>query len=96
MVEGSEKTTAQYSTISGNLSLASLEVVECLIDNSAPSNQGSTSTTFIELLTFQRKPATNNAAFSNKTDFEMRFNYTEKAVRHGQMTKYSHPRTEFE
>ncbi|XP_011503827.1 PREDICTED: autophagy-related protein 2 homolog A [Ceratosolen solmsi marchali] len=94
VVEGSEKTTVQYSTISGKLSLASLEIVECLVD-SMSNNQGLNNATFIELLTFQKK-ATTNTTFSNKTDFEMIFNYTEKAVRHGQMIKYSHPRAEFD
>lgn len=95
VVEGSEKTTTKYSIISGSLSLASLEVVECLVDNSTSNNQGPAST-FIELITFYKENPTSSAAFSNKTDFQMDFNYTERAVRHGQLTKYTHPRTEFE
>ncbi|XP_031784416.1 autophagy-related protein 2 homolog A [Nasonia vitripennis] len=94
VVDGSEKTTVHNSSISGNLTLASLEVVECLIDNSNSNNQGTASTTFIELLIFPKEDNA-NATFSNKTDFEMKFDYTERAVRHGQMVKYAHPRTKF-
>lgn len=78
--------------MSGNLTLASLELIECLIEKT--DNQRSPTTTIIELLTFHKDNST-NSSYSNKTDFEMRFNYSKKAVRHGQKTKFSHPRTEF-
>lgn len=94
MVEGSEKTTNQYSAISGSLTLASLEVVECLVDSNNPSSYKQ-SMEFIELLAFTKENTT-NIGFSNKTDFRMRFKYTQKAVRHTHMTKFAHPRTEFE
>lgn len=80
--------------MSGNLTLARLEIIECLIDRCTPDNQGSPTTTIIELLTFHKDNPT-NTPYSNKTDFEMRFNYSNKAVRHGQKTKFAHPRTEF-
>lgn len=95
MVEGSEKTTNQYSAISGSLTLASLEVVECLVDSNNPNSYKTPSMEFIELLVFT-KENTNNIGFSNKTDFRMRFKYIQKAVRHTHMTKFAHPRTEFE
>nr|XP_012226127.1 PREDICTED: autophagy-related protein 2 homolog B isoform X1 [Linepithema humile] len=95
VVEGSEKTTSQYSTISGSLTLASLEVVECLIDSNNASSHGTPTTEFVELLAFAKESAA-NIGFSNKTDFRMRFKYTEKAVRHAHMTKFTHPRTEIE
>lgn len=94
MVEGSEKTTSQYSAISGSMTLASLEVVECLVDSNNPSYRAST-IEFVELLAFTKESAA-NIGFSNKIDFRMRFKYTQKAVRHGHMTKFAHPRTEIE
>lgn len=95
VVEGSEKTTSQYSTISGNLTLASLEIVECLVDANNANSHGTPTTEFVELLAFA-KESTANIGFSNKTDFRMRFKYMEKAVRHAHMTKFTHPRTEIE
>lgn len=94
MIEGSEKTTNQYSAISGSLTLASLEIVECLVDSNNSSSYRTPSMEFIELLAFT-KENTINIGFSNKTDFRMRFKYTQKAVRHTHM-KFAHPRTEFE
>ena len=93
VVEASEKTTAQASAISGSLSLASLEVVECLVDSSSNS-QGTPTTEFVELLTFPKESS--SFGFTNKTDFRMRFKYIEKVVRHAQTTKFAHPRTEIE
>lgn len=91
IIEGSEKTTAQFSQISGSLTLASLELVECLVDtfSSNPTIE------FIELLTFLKDNVTSHG-FTNKTDFRMRFKYTEKAVRLAQVTKFTYPRTEIE
>ncbi|XP_070517195.1 autophagy-related protein 2 homolog B isoform X2 [Cardiocondyla obscurior] len=95
VVEGSEKTTNQYSAISGSLTLASLEVVECLVDSNNPGSCRTPSMEFIELLAFIKENPT-NIGFSNKTDFKIRFKYTQKAVRHTHMTKFAHPRTEFD
>lgn len=95
VVEGSEKTTNQYSAISGSLTLASLEVVECLVDSNNPSSYKTPSMEFVELLAFTRENTT-NIGFSNKTDFRLRFKYTQKAVRHTHMTKFAYPRTEIE
>ncbi|XP_012057436.1 PREDICTED: autophagy-related protein 2 homolog B [Atta cephalotes] len=95
VVEGSEKTTNQFSAISGSLTLACLEVVECLVDSNNPSSYRTPSMEFVELLAFT-KANTTNIGFSNKTDFRMRFKYTQKAVRHTHMTKFAHPRTEFD
>jgi hypothetical protein len=81
--------------ISGSLILASLEVVECLIDSNNSSSYGISTMEFVELLAFTRESAL-NAGFSNKTDLRMNFKYTEKAVRHARMTKFTHPCTEIE
>ncbi|XP_011643358.1 autophagy-related protein 2 homolog B [Pogonomyrmex barbatus] len=95
VIEGSEKTTNQYSAISGSLSLASLEVVECLVDSNNSTSYRTPSMEFVELLAFVKENTT-NIGFSNKTDFRMRFKYTQKAVRHTHMTKFAHPRTEID
>ncbi|KAK2581702.1 hypothetical protein KPH14_002189 [Odynerus spinipes] len=95
IIEGSEKTTTQFSAISGSLTLASLEIVECLVNSSTSNSNGTPNTEFVELIGFQ-KEASNNYGFSDKTDFRMRFKYTEKAVRHAQLTKFAHPRTEID
>ncbi|XP_072742677.1 autophagy-related protein 2 homolog B [Anoplolepis gracilipes] len=95
VVEGSEKTTSQYSAISGSLTLASLEVVECLVDSNNPNSYRASTMEFVELLAFTKESPT-NIGFSNKIDFRMRFKYTQKAVRHAHMTKFAHPRTEID
>ena len=92
IIEGSEKRTIQCSETSGSLTLASLELVECLVDNSTPNN--ASPATFIEVLTFI-KDSIVNTVIQNKMDFEMRFKYIQKAIRQGQVTRYSNPRTEF-
>ncbi|XP_012533981.1 autophagy-related protein 2 homolog B-like [Monomorium pharaonis] len=95
VVEGSEKTTNQYAVISGSLTLASLEIIECLVDSNNSNLYKTPSVEFVELLAFTKENVT-NIGFSNKTDFRMRFKYTQKAVRHTHMTKFAHPRTEFD
>lgn len=90
VIDGSEKTTVHGSYLSGNVTIASLEVVECLFDKI--NSQGSS---FIDVLKFIKENTENNAVLSNKMDFEMSFNYTQKAVRCGQVTKYVQPRTSF-
>ncbi|XP_011303463.1 autophagy-related protein 2 homolog B [Fopius arisanus] len=91
VIEGSEKTTSQASAISASLTLASLELIECLIDSNKSNDNHNVE--FVELLTFSRAEP---QGFSNTTNFRMRFKYSEKAVRHAQMTKFAHPRTEIE
>lgn len=93
VIDASEKTTAQFSSISCNLSLASLEIVESLV-NSNSNSQGTPATEFFELIAFPKDSS--NLGFSNTTDFRMRFKHTEKAIRHAQSTKFAHPRTEIE
>ncbi|XP_032665002.1 autophagy-related protein 2 homolog A isoform X2 [Odontomachus brunneus] len=95
VVEGNEKTTSQFSTISGNLTLASLEVMECLIDSTNPGSYGTPTMEFVELLGFPKENVT-ELAFPNKTNYRMRFKYTEKAVRHAHSTRFTHPRTEID
>ncbi|XP_008558251.1 autophagy-related protein 2 homolog B [Microplitis demolitor] len=95
VVEGSEKTTPQASAIAGSLTLATLEIVECLVDTS--NNSETPKVEYVELLTFDNKStATDNFGLLNTTDFRMRFKYTEKAVRHAQTTRFAHPRTEID
>ncbi|XP_014205961.1 autophagy-related protein 2 homolog B [Copidosoma floridanum] len=91
VINGSEEKTMHGCYLSGNLTLASLGILECLFDKI--SSQGST---FVELLTFIKDNAENNAGFSNKMDLKMSFKYTQKAVRRGQMTRYIQPRTLFD
>lgn len=93
VIDASEKTTAQFSSISCNLSLASLEIVESLV-NSNSNSQGTPATEFFELIAFPKDSS--NLGFSNTTDFRMRFKHTEKAIRHAQSTKFAHPRTEID
>ncbi|XP_020295971.1 autophagy-related protein 2 homolog B isoform X2 [Pseudomyrmex gracilis] len=95
VVEGSEKTTNQYSAISGSLTLASLEIVECLVDSNNVNSHGTSTIEFIELLAFTKENSA-TIGFSNKTDFKLKFKYTEKAIRHAHMTKFAHPRTEID
>lgn len=95
VIEGSEKTTAQSSAISGQLSLASLDLVECLVDSSDARTNETPQTEFVELLCFPKDSGTPSSGISNRTDFKLRFKHTEKAVRHAQTTKFAHPRTEF-
>ncbi|KAG7200135.1 hypothetical protein KM043_000574 [Ampulex compressa] len=93
VIEGSERTTTQSSTTCGTLTLASLEIVECLVDSNSSSSNGAPPMEYVELLGFFKENS-GNFGFSNKTDFRMRFKYTEKAVRHAQSMKFAHPRTE--
>lgn len=95
VAEGNEKTTSQFSTMSGNLTLASLDVVECLVDSNNSGSYGSPTMEFIKLLEFTTEDVT-DVGFSNRTDFRMKFKYTEKAVRHAHLTKFMHPRTDIE
>ncbi|XP_066590734.1 autophagy-related protein 2 homolog B isoform X2 [Prorops nasuta] len=85
MFEGNEKTTTLSSIISGTLSLASLEIAECLVD--------SENSEFIELVGFSKGNKC-NSNLSNKSDFTMKFKHTKKAVRHAQLTKFTNPHTE--
>lgn len=94
MIEGSEKTTSQFSSISGHLTMASLEIVECLIDSNNSNSNTPSSIEFIELLGFPHDNPT-NFGFPTTTDFKIKFKYTQKAVRHGQITRFAHPYIEF-
>ncbi|XP_015509682.1 autophagy-related protein 2 homolog B [Neodiprion lecontei] len=96
VIEASEKTTAQASTTSGSVSLATLEILECLIDSNGPNSKKTAAVEYVELLGFPKDSAANNYSFTNKTDFRARFKYSEKAVRHAQFTKFAHPRTEID
>ncbi|KAK0093179.1 hypothetical protein PV326_014144 [Microctonus aethiopoides] len=93
VIEGSEKTIPQSSAITGSLTLATMELIECLVDTS--NNSETPIVENVDLIAFQ-KSNVDNLSFSNSTDFRMRFKYTEKAVRHGQTTKFAHPRTEID
>ncbi|XP_076284575.1 autophagy-related 2 isoform X1 [Lasioglossum baleicum] len=97
VMEGREKTTTLSSTISGTLTLASLEIVECLIDSNSSSSTGTSPTEYVELLNFKKENSTNHG-FTNKTDFKMKFKYAEDAqsARHAQLMKYTHPCTEID
>ncbi|XP_076666317.1 autophagy-related 2 isoform X1 [Andrena cerasifolii] len=96
VMEGREKTTSLSSEISGTLTLASLEIVECLIDSNSSGANGAP-TEHVELLTFPKENST-NFGFTNKTDFNMKFKYVEDAhtARHAQLMKCAHPCTEID
>ena len=93
IADAKEKTTTQFSVISGNLSLDSLEVVECLVDSGANSRRTPTAE-YIELLTFTKEAT--SFGYTKPSDIRLKFKYTEKAVRRAQITKFAHPRTEIE
>ncbi|KZC06215.1 Autophagy-related protein 2 like protein B [Dufourea novaeangliae] len=97
VMEGREKTTTLSSVISGTLTLASFEIVECLIDSNSSSGNGTPPAEYVELLTFPKENST-NIGFTNKTDFKMKFKYVEDAhsARHAQLMKYTHPCTEID
>lgn len=96
-MEGTEKTTTLSSVISGTLTLASLEVVEYLIDSNNSSVNGTPLTEYVELLAFIKENSTTHG-FTTKTNFRMKFKYVEDthSTRHVQLMKYAHPCTEIE
>lgn len=96
IIEGSEKTTGQQSLTSGSLTIANMEIIECLIDraSSDAENNGST-TTIIELLAFE-KDCTSAFAFANTANLRMNFKFTEKTVKRAQVYKHVHSRSDFE
>ncbi|XP_017890148.1 autophagy-related protein 2 homolog B isoform X2 [Ceratina calcarata] len=97
VIEGREKNTALSSTVSGTLTLASLEVVECLIDSNNSTESKPPSMEFVELLTFAKKNSA-NFGFTNKTGFKMKFKHVEDVPnsRHAQLMKSTHPCTEID
>ncbi|XP_031843330.1 autophagy-related 2 [Nomia melanderi] len=97
VMEGREKTTTLSSVISGTLTLASLEIVECLIDSNNSNVNGTPPTEYVELLAFVKENSTNHG-FTTKTDFKMKFKYVEDthSTRHAQLMKYAHPCTEID
>ncbi|XP_076166580.1 autophagy-related 2 isoform X3 [Ptiloglossa arizonensis] len=97
VIERKKKATTSSSEISGTLTLASLEIVECLIDSNSSGANGTPPTEYIELLTFPKENST-NFGFTNKTDFKMKFKYVENAhnARHTQLIKCTHPCTEID
>ncbi|XP_012275672.1 autophagy-related protein 2 homolog B isoform X2 [Orussus abietinus] len=94
IMEGSEKTTTQTSIISGSLTLASLEIVEYLLDSNNSTSSEPKVMDCVELLGFDNENL--GPGVTNKTDLRMRFKYTEKAVKQAQTTKFAHPRTEID
>ncbi|CAL7949589.1 unnamed protein product [Xylocopa violacea] len=97
VIEGREKNTTLSSAVSGTLTLASLEIVECLIDSNNSDANGTPPTEFVELLTFPKENSS-NIGFANKTDFKMKFKYVEdiQNARHNQLMKCAHPCTEID
>ncbi|KOC64737.1 Autophagy-related protein 2 like protein B [Habropoda laboriosa] len=97
VIEGREKNTTLSSAVSGTLTLASLEIVECLIDSNNSNANGISPTEFVELLTFSKK-SSSGVGFTNKTDFQMKFKYVEdiQNARQAQLMKCAHPCTEID
>lgn len=86
-----------FSEVSGTLTLASLEIVECLIDSNNSEANGTPPTEFVELLTFPKENST-NFGFTNKTDFKMKFRYVADIQTTGcaQFVKCANPNTKIE
>ncbi|XP_069689778.1 autophagy-related protein 2 homolog B isoform X2 [Periplaneta americana] len=97
IMEGNEKKTSHASSVSGTMTSASLEVLECLVDKKTPSQTASVE--YVELLKFQRSAKSEDDMhsgypLSSQADLKLHFKYSEKSVRHGQTKHYSHPRTD--
>lgn len=95
VIEGREKTTTLLSSVSGTLTLASLEIVECLIDSNSTCTNGTPPTEYVELLTFAKEGST-NFGFTNKTDFKMKFKHVVSIENTHYVAKCAHPRTNIE
>ncbi|XP_033188946.1 autophagy-related 2 [Bombus vancouverensis nearcticus] len=94
VIEGREKNVSWFSVVSGTLTLASLEIVECLIDSNNSGANVTPPTEFVELLTFPKEDST-NFGFTNKTDLKMKFKYVEHIENTGytQLLKCADPHT---
>ncbi|XP_049811820.1 autophagy-related protein 2 homolog A [Schistocerca nitens] len=96
IIEGNERTTTQASSVAGTLTTASLEVLECLIDKKTPSQRANVE--YVELLRFLRctdaEEGQNTFPLHSQPDLKLVFKYTEKAINHGQLRHYTHPRTD--
>ncbi|XP_066992632.2 autophagy-related protein 2 homolog A [Anabrus simplex] len=96
IIEGNERTTLQGSSLSGTVTAASLELLECLVDKKTPSQ--TTSVEYVELLKFTR--SSNNEdqqpayPFGAPSNMKVHFKYYERSVQHGQARRFSHPRTD--
>ena len=79
------------------MTLASLEIVECLIDSNNSGANTTPLTEFVELLVFP-KESSSNTGFTNKTDFKMKFKYVEDVENAGyaQLVKCTDPYTTVE
>lgn len=97
VIEGREKNVCLLSVVSGTLTLASLEIVECLVDSNNSETNGTPSSEFVELLTFPKENST-NFGFTNKTDFKMKFKYVEDIQNTGyaQLVKCANPKTKID
>ncbi|XP_043255081.1 autophagy-related protein 2 homolog A [Colletes gigas] len=95
VIDGKENTTTETSVTSGTLTLASLEIIECLIDSNSSGGNGTPTTEYVELLTFPKENLT-NVGFANKIDFKMKFKSTDDIydARYAIVAKYANPRTE--
>nr|QSV39518.1 autophagy associated protein [Locusta migratoria] len=96
IIEGNERTTTQASSVAGTLTAASLEILECLIDKKTPSQKANVE--YVELLRFLRstdaEEGQNTYLLHSQPDLKLVFKYTEKAINHGQLRHYTHPRTD--
>lgn len=97
IVEGSENKKSRANIMSGTVTSASFEVLECLVDKKTPSQTPSVE--YVDLLKFQKNVKNENNpqagyALGNQPDLKMHFKYSEKTVRHGPAKPYSHARTD--
>lgn len=97
ILEGREKTTLHTSSLTGQVTSASMEILECLIEKNTPS-QNYTNAEYVELLKFIQGPdceASNPAPYvqRNVPNFRLNFQYTERLTS-GPSRNYAQPRTE--
>ncbi|XP_021929227.1 autophagy-related protein 2 homolog B-like isoform X2 [Zootermopsis nevadensis] len=97
IVEGDEKKTSHASLMTGTVTVASVEVLECLVDKKTPSQKANVE--YVDLLKFQKNLMSEDdpqagCTLGSEPDLKLHFKYSEKTVHHGQTKRYSHPRTD--
>ncbi|KAE8748880.1 hypothetical protein FOCC_FOCC004474 [Frankliniella occidentalis] len=96
ILEGREKTTMHSSSLSGQVTSASMEILECLIEKNSPSQNYTAE--YVELLKFVQSPNSEASAsmpyiHRSHPDFRLNFLYTERLTG-APSRKFAQPRTE--
>lgn len=97
ILDGREKTTIHNSSFSGQITSASMEVLECLVEKNSPS-QNCTTAEYVELLKFVHGldcEANTSVPYAQRSqpDFRLNFQYTER-LSGVPSRKSAQPRTE--